>query len=371
MKITCEARDLEELSKVASATIGRYKREDPHWYLHQFITIEASSGKAVVKASDTETMIIGKLPAIVEGAGKVQILPRTLSKFIKREKGKVIIESSKNELTIRGDGTTLVVPQEKEKEIAEPHEVFLDVNAVFSAKYSLGSEFPRKIGWAWPYSAGDFSRPVLATVCISSAERKIQMAAADGFRLITVDIGDYPTLEGDDFRINVPRKCCQLISRFMVGDVEMGFDDKKVWFGTDRLRIISQLCDGNYPQYKSLIPTGPPIWTAKMSAPLLQDRLLQFESMAGIVRFIGEEDAVALQMAGDDEASFEALVPAETQGIGKIAVNARYMLPPCSIFSELSMEVTIPSQPLKIRGDLAGVMIVIMPMFVDWDDNWK
>ena len=220
---------------------------------------------------------------------------------------------------------------------------------------------------------------MLEAVCISQSEGKLEMAAADGFRLIKVDIWPENGRVENDFRIVVPRKCCQLVSKFMAGDVEMSFDDKIVMFQTDKLKIVSQLVDGRFPEYISLFPKASPAWTATMSAPLLRNRLLQFEAQSGIVKFIGEDKSlpltevplfVKLSMSGaiEEQSCYEALVPAEMTGTGKIAVNSWFMLPPCSIFSELTMEVTTPSMPVKIHGDLEGVMVVIMPMFVQWDE---
>jgi len=36
------------------------------------------------------------------------------------------------------------------------------------------------------------------------------------------------------------------------------------------------------------------------------------------------------------------------------------------MFAEMTCEVTSPSSPVKIYGDVDGLTVVIMPMFVAW-----
>ncbi len=69
--------------------------------------------------------------------------------------------------------------------------------------------------------------------------------------------------------------------------------------------------------------------------------------------------------------SYEAVLPVEMKGVGKIALNRDYLLPPASIFSEMELQVTHLSAPVKIIGDLQGVLVVIMPIHVQWGDEPK
>ncbi len=360
MKITCKAQDLGDLVKVAKVITAKRTILPAN----KCVTMEVTEAGVVVRATDMEIMMVGNLDATVidKKDGKVQLLATVLSDFLKREKGNITIETVEGKkVALSSDSAKLVASQEYLTQDVPVPETGL-------APTNLGSEFVRKVGWAWPYSTDDDSRPVLTAVCLSEVEGQLQLAGADGFRLIRVVLD---TVVPKNMRINVPRECCQLVSRFMTGDISMGYNDQRVWFQSDKLKITSQLAQGSFPQYNSLIPTQTPVWTAKMSAPLLQNRLLQFKGSVsgryGITRFVQQGEFVKLLTRTGDEVHYEALIPAEMSGDGRIALNPEYLLPPCSIFSEMVMEVTNTSSPIKIHGDLAGVTVVIMPMFVQWD----
>ncbi len=233
MEICCEAKELEQLTKIVKATIN------PRLPLTYCVTIETKGNEVIVRATDLKTMIIAKLNAIVHRGGQVNIPLQTLSSFIKREKGKVTIEEHEGKVNLWGHLTRLQLPLSGRIYSATP------VPETGKCRLNLGSEFSRKVGWIWPYSmADDCRRPILETVCISQNEGNLVMAAADGFRLITVNMTGASELSEDscpDFRINVPRKCCQLISKFLSGQVRMGRNEEREWFQTDKLTIISQL----------------------------------------------------------------------------------------------------------------------------------
>ncbi len=68
----------------------------------------------------------------------------------------------------------------------------------------------------------------------------------------------------------------------------------------------------------------------------------------------------------EGEEEIEAFIPATIKGEEKIAFSRNYMLEAAKMFSEITLEVTTPSSPIKIYGDLDGVTLVVMPMFVQW-----
>jgi len=96
--------------------------------------------------------------------------------------------------------------------------------------------------------------------------------------------------------------------------------------------------------------------------------LLQFTpDFTPIMRLTSEKKNLKLTIGiSNEEDSFEAIVPVQMKGDGKIALNREHLLQPCKIFSEMKMEVTNHQEPCIITGDLEGVKILIMPMFVQW-----
>ncbi len=103
-------------------------------------------------------------------------------------------------------------------------------------------------------SSVDDSRYNLNGILFEQAEEKISMVATDGhrFAMITRDIG---------FRLPekalAPRKGLHEIKRILEnveGDVLLGFEPKNMIVGTDRFTMTVRLIDGDFPNYKEVVP---------------------------------------------------------------------------------------------------------------------
>ena len=141
--------------------------------------------------------------------------------------------------------------------------------------------------------------------------------------------------------------------------------------------MFSQMIQGNYPNYEQLIPTS---YTSKVSfsTPLMLQRLSMIDKdiiSGGIVRFVFKKYGKTLEhlckvtASSEDEASFSLSLPVkiETEEDSKIAFNLKYMQDALKPFSLTTLELTSPSQPGKFTGDIEGLTIVVMPMYVQWD----
>ncbi len=121
-----------------------------------------------------------------------------------------------------------------------------------------------------------------------------------------------------------------------------------------------------------LITNASPAWTVTVSGPVLQSRLSQFDMDSHLVRLTqyqsggSEQKYLTLNMRDEVEGEYESTVPATMTGEGRIAVNRQYLAGIVRIFAEMKIEVTTVNAPLKITGDLDGVTVVLMPMFVPW-----
>jgi DNA polymerase III sliding clamp (beta) subunit (PCNA family) len=321
--------------------------------------IEAKDGRAYLRVSDLERILVMDLFATVEEAGKVLIPNRRLWHFAAHEKGPVVIESKGRSLSL-GD----VDGQVKVNMYLGPPDDALPNTMCGETQYEVGDEFIMNLARAWPFTADEDVRPVLTAVLVESdGQGKVSFASADGFRLFMSSMK--LTLPAGKWLI--PRKTCMLLEKIMrkKESVRVGFDNAKMWFdGAPDVRVVSQLIQGSYPQYPQLIPAAKPEWTFTVSGPVLQSRVQQFKDH--IVRLSKTEDGFLKVAMTEDEDKFEAKIPAVMTGDGKIAVDSRYVADLAGLFAELTMEVISPSSPVKVYGDLEGVLVVNMPMFVQW-----
>lgn len=230
--------------------------------------------------------------------------------------------------------------------------------------------------------AKEFSRPVLNGIAINDGK----MAAADGFRLHVLRDGRLAFGLGDMQAIIPLDTVILMIKLFRkVEFLKIAFETKEEpTFGGTRVcpnyihcragnvLMSSVLIQGSYPQYEQLIPDKFNC-AAFFSAPLMLQRLGMIDEdniNSGIVRYVFEanekgEQICSLYATSGDEDKYNLSCPAKFEGEeAKIAFSYKYVFEALKPFSMCNLEITSPSSPGKLTGDIEGLTIVVMPMFV-------
>lgn len=166
----------------------------------------------------------------------------------------------------------------------------------------------------------DESRYVLNGVFMSFQPDKLTMVATDGRRLAMCEeeLGGESTVEGD---IIVPTKAVQELNRLLQnsGDVEIRFSENQVSFnltGEDQhsVLLISKLVEGNYPNYKQVIPNE-----TKERVTLVREELLHALRRAEIMTN-DKSNSVKLSFTKNNLA-ITANTPEVGEGRESIAIN--------------------------------------------------
>jgi DNA polymerase III sliding clamp (beta) subunit (PCNA family) len=94
---------------------------------------------------------------------------------------------------------------------------------------------------------------------------------------------------------------------------------------------------------------------------------------SGILRLLFKrtdkrEEVCDLTFGNEEEAHYElrTTVKMDTEKEGRIAVNLKYIKDAIKYFSMASVELTAESSPMMFSGDIKGLKVVVMPMYVDW-----
>jgi DNA polymerase-3 subunit beta len=232
-------------------------------------------------------------------------------------------------------------------------------------------------------AATDESRPVLTGINAEFEGSTLTLAAADGFRLAVYKLPLADAVEGKTIAI-IPSRTLSEISRF-AADQEEALEIKvnaartQILFRMKDIEVVSQLVQGNFPQYSQLIPQ-----TFNTRAVVDVSQFLRATRTAaifardgsGIVRLIitpgGDITPGSLSISarseevGEDTGEVDTLV----QGTdAKIAFNGKYLMDVLGVIKEqqVALEVTNPTSPGVFRPVGADNYVhVIMPMFVQW-----
>ncbi|MHB1568556.1 MAG: DNA polymerase III subunit beta [Solirubrobacteraceae bacterium] len=103
----------------------------------------------------------------------------------------------------------------------------------------------------------DDTRPVLTGILISASERELRMVATDSYRLSVKETTlEAPLASG--FEVNVPARALQELARLVGQDdetpLEIAVQANQVVFGYGRVILSSRLIDGQFPNYRQVLP---------------------------------------------------------------------------------------------------------------------
>ena len=219
----------------------------------------------------------------------------------------------------------------------------------------------------------DETRFVLNGIFFSFKEQKLTMVATDGRRLALVE-EEVELASGGEGEIIVPTKAINELNRLLQtsGEAELRFTENQVAFNLQAapgqgVLIISKLVEGNYPNYRQVIPPE-----TKERVPLAREELLHALKRAEIMTS-EKSNSVRLSFAKNN-----VTITANTPEVGEareamainykgremaIAFNPTYLMDPLKALDndEVYLELIDELSPgvLKVNGPF---LYVLMPM---------
>jgi DNA polymerase-3 subunit beta len=206
-------------------------------------------------ATDTEIALRSSLEAEVEQPGVVLLPARLLVEILRAlegdsvlleqhaEAGEVTVSSERATFSLR---TLLADDFPRIPESPEGDAVELPARAVSATIERVAKAASR-----------DETRPVLTGILVSVGDEGLRMVATDSYRL---SVKETPLEDGDrqPFEANVPARALQELGR-IAGETEaetikIAARDNQVVFGVERMTLSSRLIDGQFPNYRQLLP---------------------------------------------------------------------------------------------------------------------
>ncbi len=96
---------------------------------------------------------------------------------------------------------------------------------------------------------------MLNGILCSFKEGKLTLVATDGRRLAMVDL-DVEIAAGQEASVIIPAKAINELQRLLKdeGDIEIRLGENQVAFELNGTLLVSKLIEGNYPNYRQVIP---------------------------------------------------------------------------------------------------------------------
>ena len=379
MKLSC----LQENLSRGLAIVSRAVTTRAALPITQNVLISTDQSMLKLSATNLEIAITTWVGAMIEEEGSITVPARLLTEFVNSLGGdRIDLELSEN-----GGSLQLTCGRAEAKINGADANEFPPVPTVddgMSVSMDPGvlKTAISRVAFA---AATEESRPVLTGVELKLANDKFSLAAADGFRL-AVQHGSLANPVESDVIVIIPARTLNEIAR-LIGDqsdpVEIMMTPSKgqIMFRTQTVEVVSQLLQGQFPNYEQLIPQ-----TYETRAIFDLPDLLRATRTAGIFARDGS-NIVRMQVtpAPDQEFPGKVIISASSDEVGnnqdevdaevleggesKIAFNSRYLQDALAVLErgKVVMETTTPSAPGVFKPiDSDDYIHVVMPMFVQW-----
>lgn len=376
MKLTCTQSDLNtHLSLVSRAVPSR----PSHPILANILLVaDADSQRVRLTGFDLSLGVQTSFAAQVETGGQLTLPARLLSDIVSRlPDGDLTLEEAEGEaqatLTcasgqyqVRGLGAEdyPALPS-----IDSNEDSTLPVEALVEGLH--GSLFA---------ASRDEAKQVLTGVHLTVNPDGIEFAATDGHRLAVVQTTPEVGSADEDhaFDVTVPGKALQELERMLqvnpAGEaIAVRFDQGQLTFEWEHQRLTSRLLEGQYPNYRQLIPSQfsrQMTCDRKQFTSALERIAVLADQKNNIVKFTisNTDQEVILSVDAPDVGSGREALPAQVSGDDlEIAFNVKYLLEGLKAFTttDVQMQFNTATSP-SILTPLGGMKMtyLVMPVQV-------
>lgn len=245
MKVTVTQENLNK----ALGVVARVASNKTSLPVLNNILLRTENNRLLLAATNLEVAITEYIGAKVVSEGAITIPARLLSEFISN--------LPKGNVDLKVDGTKLHISSDKYvstingmaadefpalPEIESAHNLTIATNLLKTA-----------ISQTVLTASSDDTRPVLTGVLCHVHEGNLYFAATDGYRLAERRL--IPSQ--DDIRALIPASTLADVSRVIPEDcdeVTILIDESQVRFRMNDIEVTSRLIEGNFPDYRQLIP---------------------------------------------------------------------------------------------------------------------
>ncbi len=364
MKIECVVEKLRE----AIQKVEKISQKNGTLPILSCILLEAHKNTLVLKATNLDLGIELSIPVKVHSEGSVAVTAGVLSQFlgtisneksvvISKEENMLFMETAKSKTSIK---TFLVEDFPIIPRVEEGKEFEIDVN-----------HFVKGLKSVWYAASISSIKPELSSVYVYGDHDGIVCVATDSFRLAEKRVkhknaADMPALL-------IPNRNVGEIIRVLDGndeDVTLTASKNQIVFTSASLYLTSRVVEGNFPDYKQIIPKEFSTEAVVLKADLVNALKVTnvFVDSFNQVRFSLEPKAKKIELSskngdvGENKVSLSAVLEGADISVG---FNYRYITDCFQAVDadSLSLQFGGANKPLVIKGvSDPSFTYLVMPM---------
>ncbi len=364
MRVVAQKADLvEALSIVSRAVSSRSSLQ-----VLSGVLLEAKSDGAMVSGTDMEISIKAPLVGRVEEVGAVVLPARIITDIAKNLPAhEVTIEQrlGENQVEVRA-GESLFMLHAMPSSDFPQFPVFPLENGFTLEK----NAFLETIHRVAPSASKDETRPVLTGVLIHVTKNSVKMVATDSYRLSVKETAIVTSIT-DRVEAIIPARSLTELARVGAAStadrISVVPNENQVLFDIGGVSLISRLIDGQFPNYRQLLPE-------RFESEIEVDR----EELMDVVRRVGllaQRNAPLRLRFADNSLT----VAAESQDVGRareslpvrydgeeleIGFNPEFLHEGLAAVSgqRAVIQLISPLRPAMLKGDDTDFVYLIMPI---------
>jgi DNA polymerase-3 subunit beta len=361
LKLTC-ARD-ELVAKLA--VVSRAVSTRTAVQILAGILLRAENGELHLAATDMELSLRTSLEANVDEEGAVVVQGRTLvdiARLLPADEVQIAYRPEEGVVHITCGNYSSRLHTYAVEDFPRLPEVTAAPTFGVDADTLLAT-----VGQVSRSASRDESRPVLTGILVRFEPEQLVMAATDSYRL---SVKETP-LEGSQQELEaiIPARALTELGRVAtgVGELELGVHENQVVFRAGDVTLTTRRIDGQFPNYKQLLPE-----TFERTVTLARNELLDIVRRVSVMaqrnaplrlRFNAGELTVSAQTQDVGEAT-ETLAVEWTGEPLEIGFNPEFLREGVESVSSDDLELNLisPLRPAVIKGESDDFRYLIMPI---------
>lgn len=357
----------ENFARALSA-VGRVASTKTQLPILSNILLRTDGNRLLVAATNLEVATTQYIGAKIVKPGAITVPARLISEFVSSlPKDSIELKVVNNNIHLKSGNYTSVI----NGVIADDFPELPTINEKSSISYSINIEdFKQAVSQTIITASSDSTRPVLTGVYWHSFEGQLYLAATDGYRLSERRLVETTS----EVSAIIPVQTLQEVLRTIVEDsdtVDILFDETQVRFRINEAEIISRLVDGNFPDYRQLIPKQSDI-----NAVVNKQEFVRVTKIAGLfaresggsvtLTVDADKKTVSLHSIASEMGENTSELTAEVTSSGQITLNSRYLSEALSVIDDETIELSFSGKLspciLKSTKKDTNYYHVIMPL---------
>lgn len=317
----------ENLSR-ALASCSRVASSKAQLPILSNILLRTDGHRLMVAATNLEIASSQLIGAKIANEGAITIPARLITEFVgSLPRTTVTLKVEGNHLHITADGYNSTI----NGAVADDFPELPTINEKTAVSYAITTaDLKQAITQTILTASSDSTRPVLTGVYWHSHDGVLYLAATDGYRLSQKRLVETKS----DVAAIIPTSTLQEVLRTInddIAEVEVLFDETQVRFRLNDAEITSRLIDGNFPDYRQLIPAS-----SESTVTLPRTDFSQITKVAGLfarasggsitITADASKGLLSLHSVASELGENTSEVAATVTADGQVTLNSRYLI---------------------------------------------